>query len=54
MQKIITGDEIWCFQYDPKSKWQSLQWKYQTSSQPKKASFHVEITNEDNTHSSLS
>jgi hypothetical protein len=25
--KIITGDEIWCFQYDPESKQQSLPWK---------------------------
>jgi len=27
MQKIITGDEMWCFQHDPKrSKWLTFPW----------------------------
>jgi hypothetical protein len=30
------GDGIWFFQYHPKSKQQSLQWKQPTSPQPKK------------------
>jgi hypothetical protein len=24
---VITGDETWVYQYDPKTKWQSAQWK---------------------------
>jgi hypothetical protein len=28
---------MWCFQYDPETKQQSLQWKTQNSPQPKKA-----------------
>jgi len=27
--RIITGDETWCFQYDPETKRQSMQWKAQ-------------------------
>jgi hypothetical protein len=27
LSEVITGDETWCFQYDPKSIWQSLKWK---------------------------
>jgi hypothetical protein len=36
LPKIVTGDETWCFLYDPKSKRQSLQWKRLTSPQLKK------------------
>jgi len=25
--RVITGDETWCFQYDPETKRQSMQWK---------------------------
>jgi hypothetical protein len=28
---VITGDEAWCFQYDPETKRQSMQWKTQNS-----------------------
>jgi len=34
---VITGDETWCFQYDPETKRQSMQWKTQNSPRPKKA-----------------
>ena len=34
---VITGDEAWCFQYDPETKRQSMQWKTQNSPQSKKA-----------------
>jgi hypothetical protein len=51
MQKIITGDETWCFQYNFDSKWQSLQWKQLTFLQPKEA--YVKITKEDNIHNFL-
>ena len=37
--KIITGDETWCFAYDPKSKRQSSEWVGETSPQPKKLKF---------------
>ena len=35
--RVITGDEMWCFQYDLETKWQSIQWKTQNSPWPKKA-----------------
>jgi hypothetical protein len=35
--RIITGDETWCFQYDLETKCQSMQWKTQNSPQLKKA-----------------
>ena len=35
--RVITGDETWCFQYDPETKRQSMQWKTQNSPRPKKA-----------------
>jgi hypothetical protein len=30
-ERIITGDETWCFQYDPETKCQNMQWKTQNS-----------------------
>ena len=35
--RVITGAETWCFQYDPETKRQSMQWKTQNSPRPKKA-----------------
>jgi len=35
--RVITGDETWCFQYHPETKRQSMQWKTQNSPRPKKA-----------------
>ena len=35
--RVITVDETWCFQYDPETKRQSMQWKTQNSPRPKKA-----------------
>jgi uncharacterized protein YwgA len=37
--KIITGDETWCFVYDPKTKQQSSEWVGETSTQLKKLKF---------------
>ena len=34
--KVITGDEIWVFQYSPETKRQSLQWKSPGLPRPKK------------------
>jgi len=45
--RIITGDETWCFQYDLETKQQSMQWKKQNSPQLKKA--HVSVTGQDHT-----
>ena len=36
---IITGDENWCFAYDPETKWQSPEWVGETSPRPKKLKF---------------
>jgi hypothetical protein len=35
--RVITSDETWCFQYDPETILQSMQWKTQNSPPPKKA-----------------
>jgi histone-lysine N-methyltransferase SETMAR len=35
--RVITGDETWCFQYDLETKRQSMQWKTWNSPWPKKA-----------------
>nr|CAH7754411.1 unnamed protein product [Callosobruchus chinensis] len=35
--KVITGDESWCYGYDPESKQQSSQWMTPGSPRPKKA-----------------
>ena len=34
---IITGDETWCYEYDPETKRQSMTWKTAGSPKPKKA-----------------
>jgi histone-lysine N-methyltransferase SETMAR len=34
--RVITGDDTWCFQYDPETKRQSMQGKTQNSPRPKK------------------
>jgi len=38
-KKIITGDESWCFAYDPETKRQSAQWVGKNSPRPKKLRF---------------
>ena len=35
-KKIVTGDETWCFAYDPSTKLQSAAWVGETSPRPKK------------------
>jgi len=35
--KVITGDESWCYAYDPETKQQSSEWKTSNSPRPKKA-----------------
>jgi hypothetical protein len=37
--KIITGDETWCFAYDPETKRHNSEWFEETSPQPKKLKF---------------
>ncbi|KAG5339945.1 SETMR methyltransferase, partial [Acromyrmex charruanus] len=36
LKSIVTGDETWCFQYDPETKHQSAEWKSKNSPQAKK------------------
>jgi len=36
LKSIVTGDETWCFQYDPETKRQSAEWKSKNSPQTKK------------------
>jgi hypothetical protein len=49
LSKIVTGDEIWCFMYDPTTKSQSAEWvspdKTETEQGP-----HGKITCENNVH----
>jgi len=35
----ITGEETWCFAYDPATKRQSAEWVGQSSPKPKKPRF---------------
>ena len=37
LKRIVTGDESWIFEYDPLTKWQSLERKSALSPRPKKA-----------------
>jgi len=37
MDRVITGEESWLFQYDPETKHQSLEWRSEGSPRPKKA-----------------
>jgi hypothetical protein len=37
LDRVITSDESWCFQYGPEMKRQSMQWKKSASPRPKKA-----------------
>ena len=37
--KIITGDETWCFAYDPETKRQNSEWVGKTFPRPKKLKF---------------
>jgi len=39
VNKTVTGDETWCFAYDPETKQQSSDWVGETSLQPKKLKF---------------
>lgn len=36
LKSIVTGDETWCFQYDPETKRQSAEWLSQGDPRPKK------------------
>lgn len=38
LYSIVTGDETWCFQYDPETKRQSAEWKHPDEPNPKKNS----------------
>jgi hypothetical protein len=35
LRTIFTGDETWCYQFDPESKWQSMEWRSPSSPRPK-------------------
>jgi hypothetical protein len=37
--KIITGDETWCFAFDPETKRQGSEWVGETPSRPKNMKF---------------
>lgn len=37
LDRVITNDEPWIFEYDPETKHQSLQWRNPKSPRPKKA-----------------
>jgi hypothetical protein len=39
LNKIITGDETWCFAYDPETQRRSSEWVGETSPPPKKLKF---------------
>lgn len=47
LNKIVTGNETWCFAYDPETKKQSAEWVGPSSPRAKKNSI-LKITNQDN------
>ena len=49
VSRIITGEETWCYQYDPETKRQSMQWLLTWISETKKGS-NVSVENQDNAH----
>jgi len=42
-ENIITGDETWCFAYDPATERQSAEWVGQNSAKPKKLRFQISL-----------
>ena len=36
LSRVVTGDELWIFEYDPLTKRQSLEWKSASSPRPRK------------------
>lgn len=39
VKSIVTGDETWCFQYEPETKRQSAEWRSPDEGNPKKSRF---------------
>jgi hypothetical protein len=39
LESIVTGSETWCFQYDPQTKKQSMEWRSPSSPRRKKFQF---------------
>ena len=39
LDSIITGDESWCYKYDPETKRQFAEWKSKDEPKPKKLCF---------------
>jgi len=44
--RVITGDETWCFQYDLETKRQSMQWKTQKFTSAEKST-HISVAGQD-------
>ena len=36
LDRIITGDKMWCHHYEPESKWQSMEWRHVDSPSKKR------------------
>ncbi|UYV70390.1 hypothetical protein LAZ67_7002848 [Cordylochernes scorpioides] len=41
LDQIVTGDESWCYHYDPSTKRASMEWKRGDSPRPKKSGLNV-------------
>ncbi|XP_054717498.1 protein GVQW3-like [Uloborus diversus] len=52
MANIVTGDETWCFKYEPHKKCQSAEWKSPEDAKPKKSA-HGKKPNQDSPHTFL-
>ncbi|UYV75020.1 hypothetical protein LAZ67_12002124 [Cordylochernes scorpioides] len=44
LDQIVTGDESWCYHYDPSTKRASMEWKRGDSPRPKKSGLNVRPT----------
>jgi hypothetical protein len=43
LMEVVTGDESWCYGYDPEAKQQSSQWMSPNSPRPKKDSIFTKV-----------
>lgn len=48
LDTIVTGDETWCFMYEPETKRQGAEWLSKDEPRPKKVSTPNDVANQDN------
>jgi hypothetical protein len=49
LDRVVTGDETWCYQYVPEAKRPSVKWRLKNSPRAKQAT-DVEVQDKNNVH----